>query len=94
MSSAIASDADRIAAARLAAELVEWVLLDRGAPLGFLTVGDSLGGLISYAADRDPRYKSRVEAGIGGPVPAPLGPPGATGPSFPELDRRRPRPWV
>jgi hypothetical protein len=84
-------DADRIEAARLAAEGLGVTLAEL---IPYVeTIVDSGGGVTLYDPDLDPRYKRRLEAAIpDGPANLQLAQ-GAVGPSFAELDRLAPRAW-
>jgi hypothetical protein len=91
---AIATDADRIEAARLAAEGLFEGMVDPGRP-GYLEhFVDSAGGITWRNLRLDPRTNAERELGHS-PPPASHGTTAAAGPSFAELmpARDRPRGW-
>jgi len=97
---ALVTDADRIEAARLAAdELADQMETANGLEGPSYTYADSVGGIVTYWPDRDPfrRYlPGRATNAEPEPGHTPAGAKGGTyagGPSFAELDRLAPRPW-
>jgi hypothetical protein len=91
MIGALVTDADRIEAAREAAATLAESLADR-LPAGHELYVDSLGAITWRDPELDPRTNP-AKAGISGGPDTARRAPGASGPSFAELDRLRPRPW-